>query len=100
MWTVKGKAMVDHEGHKSQLQRLSGFGRRPLPKTGAEKDGLAGVRIADPLIEYQAATEVGKIIDLLQQDIRKKIVYGQLGRIAWELRPEVTARGRRDRYRA
>src|SRR2546427_72826 len=99
MRTVEGKTVVDHEGHESQLQRVGGLGRRPFPQAGAEEDRLARVRIADPSVEYQATAEVGEIIDLLKQNIRQKIVNGQLGRIARELRSKVAARGRRDGLR-
>src|SRR6266567_1685487 len=68
--TVERKPVVDHQSYESQLQRVSRFSRAPLPQPGAEEDRLAGVRVADPFVEDQAAAEVGDVVDLLQQEIR------------------------------
>lgn len=92
IWPIKEIAMVHHLGDETDLQRVAGRLGAPIGEPGAEEDGLAGVRVAGPLIERQYAKEVFRVGDLLHQRIGKDVVNRLRDGIAREAGAEMPAR--------
>src|SRR5579883_243510 len=77
--------IVHHLGDKTQVEgAVLGAAEAGTigAEAGAEKDGLAGVGVSDPLVENQNSEEILQIFHFRQQGVRQKVVDRRAGRIA------------------
>ena len=82
MRTVEDVAVIDHQGEKSDAERMPLKCGNVLPQAGTEKDRLARIGVSGPFVENKHSEELIPILDAVEEGIRHEIVDGDAIRIA------------------
>jgi len=85
--TVEDESVVDHQRHEPSFKGCADSA--PVQSRSRARKIWTGAHPRFRTIcRDQAAQEIGKVTDFLQQHVRQEVINGELGRIAWNLDPK------------